>query len=77
VSPEPRLEPDLAVVESPSGTKKLLRRRNGRWAVVMAAGSREEMDLKLAAAGLAVDWDDGWTWTKWLRTDSRHGVRKL
>lgn len=56
LNPETTFCPNLMAVDSFGGRTELLKMSYNEWTRIASAGSKEELDLKLAVRGLEADW---------------------
>ena len=68
--------PNLMVADHVSRKFVLLEREAGWWTQTVSAGSKEEMDLKLASMGLETDWD-GYDWNDLGWSKYQHRVWRV
>ena len=68
--------PNLMLVDGFGGRTELLEMSYNGWTMAASAGSREEMDLKLAVMGLKADWD-GYDWNNLGWSKYQHRVWRV
>lgn len=68
--------PNLMVVDGLGGRTELLEMSCSGWTRTASAGSREEMDLKLAVMGLKTDWD-GYDWNDLVWSTCQYRVWRI